>query len=192
MGKVHIPRKLIPAWVDHNNKFFPIKDYYVHQDTGDIYSTKMGSLNKIKSSTNRGWIGGATGKHYPFVTFIDPSFSDLYRLQKRVSNHKVLITSYIFHYNILKEELKKAFKYISERGLKALDKLPIWVLEEMYRGLIVNHIDHDKQNHNRNNLELTTYQGNAKANTKHKNKTPYISLIKKMRYEKTYGKPALC
>lgn len=183
-----ILRKLIPVWVDHNNKFHIVQDYYVHEDTGDIYSIKRKTLKKLKPSINRGrkiiW--------YPFVTLISPIFSDLHLSQKIVMLHKVLKTSYIFHYDFLLKELKKAFKHIPEKDLKILDKLPRSILEELYRGLLVNHIDHNKTNHNRNNLELVSAQANTKAYRKHVNKEAYISLTKKMSYDKYYGKAISC
>lgn len=183
-----IPRKLIPVWVDHNNKFHIIENYYIHEDTGDIYSNKHKILKKLKPCLNR----GRKGICYPFITLISPIFSDLYLLQKTVMLHRVLKTSYIFHYNLLSEELKKAFSHIPEKDLKILDKLPRSILEELYRGLQINHIDHNKTNHNRNNLELVSAQANTKAYKKHVNKEVYISLTKKMYYEKHYGKPISC
>jgi hypothetical protein len=185
-----ISKKLIPVWVDHNNKFHIIKGYFVHEDTGDIYSTKQGKLKKLKPCTNRGRDKGK--KSYPFVTLIDPIFGDLYLLQKTVMLHRILKTSYIFHYNFLLEELKKAFKHIPEKDLEALDTLPRLIQEELYRGLIINHIDHDKSNHKMNNLELVSAQENTKAYKKHVNKEAYISLTKQMYYKKYYGRTASC
>ena len=178
MEKV-ISKKLIPVWVDHNNKFHKIEGYFVHEDTGEIWSSKMGKLKQLKSCTNRGKEKGK--KSYPFVTLIDPIFMDLYDLQKTVMLHRVLKTSYIFHYNLLLEELKKAYKDIPEKDLSAL---PRSIQEILYRGLLINHIDHNKLNHNYNNLELVSAQENTKAYKKHVNKEVYISQTTQMYYER--------
>ena len=167
-------KKLIPVWVDHNNKFHKIEGYFVHEDTGHVWSSKRGKLKKLKPSTNRGREKGKNS--YPFVTLIDPIFMDLYELQKSVAIHKILKTSYIFHYNLLLEELKKVYKNIvPEKDLELLPLLPRSIQELLYRGLPVNHIDHNKSNHERNNLELlASAQENSKAYKKHVNKEVYI------------------
>ena len=170
-------KKLIPVWVDHNNKFQKIEGYYVHEDTGDIWSSKMGKLKQLKPCTNR---GRERKESYPFVTMIDPIFMDLFRLQKTVMLHRILKTSYIFHYNTLIEELIKAYPHIPAKDIEAL---PRSIQEQLYRGLLINHIDHDKQNYKYNNLELVSAQENTKAYKKHANKEVYISETKKMYYE---------
>lgn len=182
-----IPKKVIPVWVDHNNKFQIIPGYYVHEDTGDIYSIKQGRFKKLKPNTNRGRDKGK--KSYPFVTLIDLIFADLYELQKSAMLHKIVITSYIFHHNTLVEELIKAFPHIPAKDIEVL---PRSIQEELYRGLLVNHIDHNKLNHKRNNLELVSSQENTRAYKKHIKQEAYISLTKKMYYEKHYGRTITC
>lgn len=160
-----IPKKLIPVWVDHNNKFQKIKDYYVHEDTGVVYSCKQGKkFAKLKPNKNK------YKKHkYPSQILIDTIiFNNLFDYGKALDIHRILKTSYIFHYNTLVEELIKAYPHIPAKDIEAL---PRSIQEELYRGLRVNHIDHDKTNHKRKNLELTTAQGNTTAYNKHRKKS---------------------
>jgi len=161
-----ILRKLIPVWVDHNNKFHVIKDYFVHEDTGTIWSSKKGQLRQLKPCTNR---GKQKGKHsYPFITLIDPIFEDLYEMQKTVMLHRVLKISYVLHYNLFIEEFAKIFTNVAKEDLLAI---PRSIQEQILRGLEVNHIDHNKLNHNYNNLEFTTAQENSKSYKNYKKNT---------------------
>lgn len=160
-----IPKNLIPVWVDHNNKFQKLKDYYVHEDTGIVYSCKWGKkFAKLKPNTVRN-----IKNNYPSQILFDMVvFNNLYNYGKNLDIHRILKTSYIFHYNTLIEELIKVYSHIPAKDIKAL---PRSIQEEIYRGLRVHHINHNKTDFKIKNLGLTTAQGNTTAYNKHRKKS---------------------
>ena len=161
-------KDLIPLWVDHNDKFFPVPRYFIHKDEGDIYSSKDGNKANLKKLKNAPIYEDRRGSVYPRLQIFDPIlFNDLNKNLKYISLHRTVVLSNIFHFNKLVEFIHKAFPQFTSEQIK---NIPIEFLEIILRGLEVNHIDHNKENYHLSNLELTTPQGNSKASVEYQKK----------------------
>jgi hypothetical protein len=158
-------KKLIPVYIDHNNKFHKIKDYFVHKDLGDVWSFKWRRYMKLKPPICKNKPKSSRDL-YPYLSIHNKKiFKNLTGTKKTMDIHKIVKTSLIFHYNTLAKELIKVYKHIPKKDLSLLPKS---IQEQLYRGLIVNHIDHNKRNYKPKNLELESFQGNAVKYQKHK------------------------
>lgn len=172
MNKVN-SKNLIPLWVDHNNVYTSVPGYFIDRYTGDMYSSKTyGRRPKQKTSSFTNLIKmlsySSRTVPYPTLNINDTTlFKDLSFNGKKTSLHKAVVISNIFHFDILVKVLQKTFPHIPK---KVLEKTPRQIQEQLLRGLTVNHKDHNKLNHNYNNLELVTPQENAKKYIEHINK----------------------
>jgi hypothetical protein len=173
MGKVIrlVPKKvnlkdLIPVWVYHNNKFFSVPNYLIHKNTGEVYSLKR-AIAKENLLQLTPFVD--SGKNcYPRICISDQIlFKDLSNKVKHLFLHRTLVISNIFHFNRLAEFLHKAYPHIP---LKVFKNTPREILELTLIGLEVNHIDHNKLNHQFSNLELVSSQDNSKKYEKHRKK----------------------
>ena len=165
-------KKLIDVWVDHNNEYRKIEGYLIHKDTGIIYSNKRAGRPSLRKTLNPNKYIKLNSylnmNGYPMHKLSSEYFSDLHESKKDISVHKLLMISNIFHFNLLDKILHKAFPHIS---LKALKRTTRAIKKEILRGSCINHKDHNKRNHNLNNLELVTDQGNSKKYEEHRKKS---------------------
>lgn len=144
--------KLIPLITDFNNKFQAVPGYFISYMEGDIYKKKSNGEFKLIE-------GSVTDKGYIKTDLTSSLFeSNNDRSTQRVQTHRVCYLSHLFLHpdNIYK--LK--FADIPEEDIK---NTPRSVLEALVRRQQVNHIDHDKENYNYNNLELVNSKENQQA-----------------------------
>jgi hypothetical protein len=122
-----------------------IAEYYVHAKTGDIYSSKRGTFEKMKATYD-----GDTG--YMKISIQSPDIPASQRVHRLVAETLIPFPC--------PEGITKTDWKATPQSVKQL-------LCSQYR---VNHIDHDKTNYHPSNLEWVTAKGNSQAYLKHKAK----------------------
>jgi hypothetical protein len=133
---------LIP--LKYRNNIIP--DYYVSQRTGDIYSSKRSTLEKMKATYD-------TDTGYMKISISSPG------IKKSQNVHRLVAETLITF---------PCPEGISKEDWKATPEAVKNLLCSQYR---VNHIDHDRTNYHPSNLEWVTAKGNSQAYHKHKNAT---------------------
>jgi hypothetical protein len=139
----------LPAVADGNT----ILNYYV-DTSGNIWSNHFSNLKMLKPSRS--------GKYYT-VSFHSEAFIDYPGSKRTFMVHRVVAETFI---PAPKENRVPDEDW--ESTPESVKKLINLYKKEKARALLVNHIDHDKNNYHPSNLEWVTFKENAAAYQQHK------------------------